>query len=162
MRWVNENNFKIFVGWILGYPVAIQDTQTAAATTDTLLLNICFILVQKFGEKKNKKLKNVSKFRLNIAKISIRFVEKFEVKDENFVIICVTSATDCNFRVGLSWLIPWLLGFPKVAPLGTGRLRPPRRTRILKMTKPVWISQVKMQYYKFECLEWRETSRKVV
>ena len=113
-------------------------------------------------EKKNKKLKNVSKFRLNIAKISIRFVEKFEVKDENFVIICVTSATDCNFRVGLSWLIPWLLGFPKVAPLGTGRLRPPRRTRILKMTKPVWISQVKMQYYKFECLEWRETSRKVV
>ena len=54
----------------------------------------------------------------------------------------LTSATDCNFRVGLSWLIPWLLGFPNVAPLGTGRLRPPRRTRILKITKPVCIPQI--------------------
>lgn len=42
-----------------------------------------------------------------------------------------TSATDCRLRANLSWLTPWWTGLPYVAPLGTGRLRPPRRTRTL-------------------------------
>ena len=47
-----------------------------------------------------------------------------------------SSATERSERWNLSLRIPWWLGLPYTIPFGFGRLRPPRRTRVRKMTKP--------------------------